>query len=110
MTECYDYLCDVYVVRLWKSHNKFNEKEVGSIEMILQDIKGNRIHASIPNPVLKKSLGNTRDFCMYVMKNFIIVDNKTKSRVTSVKWIFTFSHRTIVSSIGNQAILLKHFD
>ncbi|XLR46749.1 hypothetical protein S83_031409, partial [Arachis hypogaea] len=29
----------VYVVRLWENPSKFNEKEVGSIEMILQDIK-----------------------------------------------------------------------
>ncbi|XP_057739705.1 uncharacterized protein LOC130956718 [Arachis stenosperma] len=48
--------------------------------MILQDIKGDRIHASIPNPILKKWLGNIREFCMYVMSNFIVVDNKIKSR------------------------------
>ncbi|XP_025616850.1 uncharacterized protein [Arachis hypogaea] len=89
------------MVRLWESPSKFNEKELGSIEMILQNIKDDRIHASIPNPVLKKWLGNIQKFCMYVMSNFIVVDNKIKSRVTSVKWVLTFSHRTIVSPIEN---------
>ncbi|XP_016200051.1 uncharacterized protein LOC107641056 [Arachis ipaensis] len=120
MDECYDYLYDVnakqltwnfkvYVVRLWESPSKFNEKEVGSIEMILQDIKGDRIRASIPNPVLKKWLGNIQEFCMYMMSNFIVVDNKIKSRVTSVKWVLTFSHWTIVSPVENPSYFLEAF-
>ncbi|XLU77857.1 hypothetical protein S245_001278, partial [Arachis hypogaea] len=68
-----------------------------------------RIHASIPNPVLKKWLGNIQKFCMYVMSNFIVVDNKIKSRVTSVKWVLTFSHRTIVSPIENPSYSFEAF-
>ncbi|XLR34621.1 hypothetical protein S83_062521, partial [Arachis hypogaea] len=70
---------------------------------------GDRIHASIPNPVLKKWLGNIREFCMYVMSNFTVVDNKIKSRVTSVKWVLTFSHRTIVSPVENPSYSLEAF-
>ncbi|XP_072074499.1 uncharacterized protein [Arachis hypogaea] len=46
---------------------------------------------------------------MYVMKNFIVVDNKTKSRVTSVKWVLTFSYRTIVNPIENPSYSLEAF-
>ncbi|XP_020980075.1 2-methylene-furan-3-one reductase isoform X1 [Arachis ipaensis] len=34
--------------------NRFNDKEINGIEMVLQDIKGCRIRASIPKPLIKK--------------------------------------------------------
>ncbi|RYR35405.1 hypothetical protein Ahy_A10g050555 [Arachis hypogaea] len=43
------------------------------------------------------------------MSNFIVVDNKIKSRVTSVKWVLTFSHRTIVSPVENPSYSLEEF-
>ncbi|XLR57190.1 hypothetical protein HN51_011497 [Arachis hypogaea] len=68
MGENYDYISDinarklcwnfkVYVIRIWEHPSKFNEKEVGSIEMILQDSKGGRGHASISKSIVKKWSG-----------------------------------------------------
>ncbi|RYR26138.1 hypothetical protein Ahy_B02g060296 [Arachis hypogaea] len=85
MVKSYDYLCDVNVK------------------------KGDRIYASIPKLVFNRWLGNIQEFRVYVMKNFIIVDNKTKSRVTSVKSVLMFSHRTIVSPVENPSYLLEAF-
>ncbi|RYR47676.1 hypothetical protein Ahy_A07g033621 [Arachis hypogaea] len=44
----------VYVVRIWEVPSKYNEKEIASIEIILQDAKGGRIHCTIPRGVGKK--------------------------------------------------------
>ncbi|XP_057734140.1 uncharacterized protein LOC130949435 [Arachis stenosperma] len=65
MAESYDFLGDintkklwwsfkVYIIRIWELPSKFNEKEVQSIEMILQDSKGNRMIASIPKALVQK--------------------------------------------------------
>ncbi|RYR78587.1 hypothetical protein Ahy_A01g003424 [Arachis hypogaea] len=65
MGKNYDYVSDVNarkfcwnfkvdVIRIWEHPTKFNEKKVGSIEMILQDSKGGRGHASIPKSIIKK--------------------------------------------------------
>ncbi|KAL4343511.1 hypothetical protein AHAS_Ahas11G0085700 [Arachis hypogaea] len=54
MAESYDYLGDINTKKIWKLLSKFNEKEVQSIEMILQDNKGNRMIASIPKAFVQK--------------------------------------------------------
>ncbi|XLR68618.1 hypothetical protein S83_019290 [Arachis hypogaea] len=69
MTENFDFVTDmnarklywnfkVYIVRIWKVQSKDNEKEIGSIEMILQDCKGGRIYATILRALAKKWSGN----------------------------------------------------
>ncbi|XLT86166.1 hypothetical protein HN873_007919, partial [Arachis hypogaea] len=104
MGENYDYISDinarklcwnfkVYVIRIWEHPSKFNEKEVGSIEMILQDSKGGRGHASISKSIVKKWS----------------VDNKTIKKPTPYRWILTFSHRTEVNHIMNPTFPLDAF-
>ncbi|RYR69223.1 hypothetical protein Ahy_A03g015759 [Arachis hypogaea] len=120
MAETFDYLLDVnpkklawnfnvYVVRISEVPNKYNEKEIGSIEMILQDSKGDRIHASIPKSVVARWKGNIFEFQMYVMSNFIVVGNKTKPKTTNSNWILMFSQRTTVTHINNPSYPLEAF-
>ncbi|QHO57364.1 hypothetical protein HN51_011953 [Arachis hypogaea] len=120
MGENYDYISDinarkfcwnfkVYVIRIWEHPSKFNEKEIGSIEMILQDSKGERGHASIPKSIVKKWSGVFQVFQMYIIKNFIVVDNKTIKKPTPYRWILTFSHRTEVNHFMNPTFPLDAF-
>ncbi|XP_052115464.1 replication protein A 70 kDa DNA-binding subunit B isoform X2 [Arachis duranensis] len=120
MGENYDYISDinarkfcwnfkVYVIRIWEHPSKFNEKEIGSIEMILQDSKGGRGHASIPKSIVKKWSGVFQVFQMYIIKNFIVVDNKTIKKPTPYRWILTFSHRTEVNHVMNPTFPLDAF-
>ncbi|KAL4371106.1 hypothetical protein AHAS_Ahas06G0132600 [Arachis hypogaea] len=96
MTENFDFVTDmnarklywnfkVYIVRIWKVQSKDNEKEIGSIEMILQDCK------------------------MYIMTNFIVFDNKTISKNGVSRMVLTFSHRTMVNHVDNPSFSLEAF-
>ncbi|XP_025652763.1 uncharacterized protein [Arachis hypogaea] len=75
-----DWNFKVYIVRIWEVPSKYNKKEIGSIEMILQDCKGGRIYATIPRALAEKWSGNIIEFEMYTMTNFIVFDNKTISK------------------------------
>ncbi|RYR68357.1 hypothetical protein Ahy_A03g014850 [Arachis hypogaea] len=79
MGENYDYISDinarklcwnfkVYVIRIWEHPSKFNEKEVGSIEMILQDSKGGRGHASISKTEVNHIMNPTFPLDAFVFK------------------------------------------
>ncbi|XLS91586.1 hypothetical protein HN51_067594 [Arachis hypogaea] len=74
----------VYVVRIWEVPSKYNEKEIGSIEMILQDAK------------------------MYTMTNFIVFDHKYKKNGVS-RMVLTFSQRTLVNHVKKPSFPLEAF-
>ncbi|XP_057739701.1 replication protein A 70 kDa DNA-binding subunit B-like [Arachis stenosperma] len=112
MSEGYDMLMNVnakklewkfqvYVVRIWKNPNRYNQKEVNSIEMVLQDMKGERIQASINKGLFKKWRGFFEEFKMYIMSNFIVVDKMEKIKTTRNRWTLNFSHRTVVVRVEN---------
>ncbi|MED6162087.1 hypothetical protein PIB30_067001 [Stylosanthes scabra] len=44
--------------------------------MVIQDSEGVRVYASIPRPLVRKWLGIIKEFRMYEMANFIVVDKK----------------------------------
>ncbi|RYR18157.1 hypothetical protein Ahy_B03g062788 [Arachis hypogaea] len=89
--------------------NRFNDKEINGIEMVLQDIKGGRIRASIPKPLFKKWRGNILEFSMYVMSNFIVVDKKEKIRITTNRWTINFSQKTTVLLVPHPSFPLEAF-
>ncbi|KAL4329892.1 hypothetical protein AHAS_Ahas13G0345500 [Arachis hypogaea] len=114
MVESYDFVEDVnakklawsfkvHVVRIWEVPNRFNLKELNSIEMVLQDSKastyklmttsyqyilvmnilitmcilnnvyGGRIQASILKSLVKKWRVMIIEFQIYTMSNFIVI-------------------------------------
>ncbi|RYR59778.1 hypothetical protein Ahy_A05g025751 [Arachis hypogaea] len=122
MAESYDFLGDintkkfwwsfkVYIIRIWdwELPSKFNEKEVQSIEMILQDSKENRMIALIPKALVQKWSDLIVQFQMYAMNNFIAVKNTRISQTIPSQWILTFSHRTTVNHIQEPSFPLEAF-
>ncbi|XP_025640561.1 uncharacterized protein [Arachis hypogaea] len=120
MAEHVDYLLDlnptkitwnfkVYVIRIWEVPSKYNEKEVGSIQMILQDSKGDRMHAKIPRSLISKWKGSIVQFQNYQMTHFIVVANDMDTIITPSKWILCFSHRTRVIHVENPYFPLEAF-
>ncbi|XLS64880.1 hypothetical protein HN51_024854 [Arachis hypogaea] len=112
MSEGYDMLMNVnakklewkfqvYVVRIWENPNMYNQKEVNSIEMVLQDIKGERIQASINKGLFKKWRGFFEEFKIYTMSNFIVVDKMEKIKTTR--------NRTVVVRVENLSFSLEPF-
>ncbi|XLS83190.1 hypothetical protein HN51_049021 [Arachis hypogaea] len=99
----------VYVVRIWEVPSKYNEKEIGSIEMILQDAKGGRIHCTILRGLVKKWRGVILEFQMYTMTNFIVFDHKYKEKNGVSRMVLTFSQRTLVNHVKKQSFPLEAF-
>ncbi|XP_057739914.1 replication protein A 70 kDa DNA-binding subunit D-like [Arachis stenosperma] len=119
MSQTFDYLADlnarklqwnfkVYVIRVWELPNRYNEGEVGTIEVIIEDSQGTRLQVSIPKSLVSKWRGVLVQFQMYIMTNFIVVDNQ-KGNISRGKYLLFFSHRTIVSHVENPSFPLNAF-
>ncbi|XP_057747600.1 uncharacterized protein LOC130966795 [Arachis stenosperma] len=116
MEEIYDFFANVkakkqawnfkaYIVRKWKVPSKFNQKEIFSIEMVLQDSKGSRMHASVPTAIVKKWSHVITEFQMYTMSNFVVLHSKNK-KTSHFKWILIFTYRTVVNHVQNPSFPL----
>ncbi|KAL4356657.1 hypothetical protein AHAS_Ahas09G0108600 [Arachis hypogaea] len=99
----------VFVVCLWEAPNRYNPKEINSIEMILQDSQGGRIQTLVPKALVRKWNDNFHEFKMYKMSNFIVVDKRDKTKTTMNRWTLNFSHRTVVVLVENPTFPLQAF-
>ncbi|RYR74295.1 hypothetical protein Ahy_A02g008959 [Arachis hypogaea] len=102
----------VGVVRLYELCSQSNTADVYSLEMVLQDEQGDRIHCSIPkaNIVVFKTL--IRENGIHSMKNFIVQGNNKLVKTTGHKYKLSFYMKTCVSllSMGKedaQAMVIK---
>ncbi|KAL4306248.1 hypothetical protein AHAS_Ahas16G0159300 [Arachis hypogaea] len=67
------------VARLYEFPSQWNEKEVFSLEMVLQDVKGDRIHSTISKLVLEALRHQIKEHAIYSMQNFVVTTNNGKS-------------------------------
>ncbi|MED6114506.1 hypothetical protein PIB30_080887 [Stylosanthes scabra] len=102
-----NYNFNVYVIRLWEVPMKYNAKEVWYLELILQDSKGERLHAVVPRLLIKKWGNVLKEFHMFNIKFLIGLDNLVKSRTTESDLVLTFPNRSQVTSIVNRTFLLE---
>ncbi|RYQ82705.1 hypothetical protein Ahy_B10g101276 [Arachis hypogaea] len=84
----------VGVVRLYEFPSQWNENEVFSLEMVLQDVKGDRIHATISKPALEAFRHQIKEHAIYKMQNFIVTTNNGKVRTTPHKYKLSFYTKT----------------
>ncbi|MED6160513.1 hypothetical protein PIB30_052115 [Stylosanthes scabra] len=69
---------NVYVIRMWEVPSKSNPKVMTHIELILQDSKGSlgdRLHAVLNRPMLKRWGGVLTEFKLFNMRSFIVIEN-----------------------------------
>ncbi|MED6112849.1 hypothetical protein PIB30_065478 [Stylosanthes scabra] len=92
----------VYVKRLYE--HRFTGSDCFTIEM------GVRVHASIPRHLVRKWLGIIKEFRMYEMTNFIVVDKKPFIRSTTTPFTLLFSHRTRVQVVEEPSFPLDVFN
>ncbi|MED6182828.1 hypothetical protein PIB30_032396 [Stylosanthes scabra] len=98
----------VYVKRLYE--HRFAGSHSYSLEMIIQDSEGVRVHASISSQLVKKWVGLINEFKMYEMENFIVVDKKPFIRSTTTPFSLLFSHRTKVKVVEDPSFPLDVFN
>ncbi|KAM3264999.1 hypothetical protein P3L10_001993 [Capsicum annuum] len=86
----------VCIVRLWHISEDENPDKLLSIEMLLQDEKGDRIQASVGTSVFTKLTEKIQEQGLYFIRNFIIVPNKSKIKTNNHTMNLLFTHRTSI--------------
>ncbi|MED6125617.1 hypothetical protein PIB30_070328 [Stylosanthes scabra] len=66
----------VYVIRKYEVPSFEDPATTKSVDLILQDSQGSRIHASIPKRLISTWSDKINDFSMYNMKEFVVVDKR----------------------------------
>ncbi|XP_019251019.1 PREDICTED: uncharacterized protein LOC109229933 [Nicotiana attenuata] len=100
----------VRVVRLWRVPDRYNSDTTFTIELVLQDEKGDRIHASIGKSVLPLFKTKINELGLYLMANFIVYQNKEKFNTTKHRLRLTFTQRTTVTETTDPFFLMNIFD
>ncbi|RYR25919.1 hypothetical protein Ahy_B02g059966 [Arachis hypogaea] len=99
----------VEIVCLYEFPNKWNPREINSMELVLQDERGDRIHCSIlkSNMVVFRTLICEHE--LYAMKNFIIQAVGQSVRTTSHKYKLSFYTKTLGSLLPSDTFLFNSF-
>ncbi|KAJ1427926.1 Nucleic acid-binding, OB-fold [Sesbania bispinosa] len=100
----------VRVVRLWVICAKENPSNVFSVEMVLVDVEGGRIQASIRKAMLKKFMGNVIEGAAYKMTFFGVIDNVGTYRATTHDYKLLFQPRTKIYPCESEIIPRFGFD
>ncbi|XP_019256386.1 PREDICTED: uncharacterized protein LOC109234783 [Nicotiana attenuata] len=95
--------------------DRFKPEIPYSIELVLQDSKGDRIHASIEKYVVKFFRNKIHEFRLYRMNYFVAGPNNLKLRTTTHNPGLTFTQKTFVEetidpSFHMNIFNLHHFD
>ncbi|KAL3616156.1 hypothetical protein CASFOL_040013 [Castilleja foliolosa] len=74
------------LIRLYKQPAYLNRNEVGSMELVIHDKEGVRIHVTMkPNiyeKLTEKMEKEMQEGSVYIIKNFLVIDNTTSFRTT----------------------------
>ncbi|WJX89950.1 hypothetical protein P8452_71901 [Trifolium repens] len=88
---------NVRVVRLWTVYSTTKPGHLDSLEMILVDDKGTKIHASIAHKLLYLFRHQLFEGDVYLMSNFTVVPEAGLNRTTTHPYQLHFIYKTKVS-------------
>ncbi|KAH0729552.1 hypothetical protein KY290_000677 [Solanum tuberosum] len=95
----------VRIVRLWENTDRDRPDCPFSIEVILMDEKGDRIHASLGRSLFPNFRESIKEMGLYFIKNFVVCPNTMKLRIKDHKFKLMFTKKTVVEEIED-----PHFD
>ncbi|XP_070019364.1 uncharacterized protein [Nicotiana sylvestris] len=90
--------------------DRFNPQIPFSIELVLQDSKGDRIHATIGKYVLKFFRNKIHELRLYRMNYFVVRPNNLKLRTTTHKLKLTFTQKTFVEETNDPSFHMNIFN
>ncbi|KAL3635234.1 hypothetical protein CASFOL_017856 [Castilleja foliolosa] len=70
------------LIRWYKQPAFQNKQQLGSVEMVIHDQDGVRIHVAIKALLYAKFKGLLSEGELYIIKNFFVNDNKTTLKTT----------------------------
>ncbi|XP_019241683.1 PREDICTED: replication protein A 70 kDa DNA-binding subunit B-like [Nicotiana attenuata] len=100
----------VRVVRMWVMPDRFKPEIPYSIQLCLQDSKGDRIHASIRKYVLKFFRNKIHELRLYRMNYFVVGPNNLKLRTTTHHLRLTFTQKTFVEETNDPSFHMNIFN
>nr|XP_009760969.1 PREDICTED: uncharacterized protein LOC104213216 isoform X2 [Nicotiana sylvestris] len=100
----------VRVVRMWIIPNRFKAEIPLSIELVLHDSKGDRIHASIGKYVVKFFRNKIQELRLYRMSYFVVGPNNLKLRTTTHNLRLTFTQKTFVEETTDPGFHMNIFN
>ncbi|MED6140290.1 hypothetical protein PIB30_091758 [Stylosanthes scabra] len=103
-----DWSFRVYVKRIFE--HRFSGSEGFTLEMVLQDSEGVRVHASVPKTSVNRWVGVIKEIKMYQMSFFIVVEKKHYIRFTNTRYTLLFSHMTQVVHVQEPSFPLDLFN
>ncbi|MED6210265.1 hypothetical protein PIB30_062608 [Stylosanthes scabra] len=98
---------NLYVIRMWDVPTKYNPNELWYVEMILQDSKGERMHAVLSRSLLKRWGKVLKEFHLFNMRWFVVVVDNLKLKTTETNMVLTFSNKTQVTPLANPSFPLE---
>ncbi|XP_072066976.1 uncharacterized protein [Arachis hypogaea] len=100
----------VGVARLYEFPSKWNNNEVFSLELVLQDEKGDRIHATVCKPRLELFRNKIKEHVVYSIQNFIVKLNNGKVKTTPHKYKLNFYTKTVVAVLPIETFSFNPFE
>ncbi|CAI9782726.1 unnamed protein product [Fraxinus pennsylvanica] len=91
------------VVRLWKNLTFGKSDDICSLEMVLIDRDGTRIHASVKRNLIKTFKPIIREGVLYVMRDFVIGYNNSKYKASSHRYKLNFMMKTYVKEVEDSS-------
>ncbi|KAK2429162.1 replication factor A protein [Trifolium repens] len=95
---------NVRVLRIWKVYCFMNPETVSSIEMVLIDERGSKIHASVHRHLINMFCDKIFEGNVYCMSHFIVVPETALYRSTDHPYKLLFDMETKVDSSENNTI------
>ncbi|KAK2426302.1 replication factor A protein [Trifolium repens] len=97
----------VKVVRLWRVPAFFNHSETSSVEMVLIDHKGGKIHASIRKQLVSMFEGKIEEGEVYEMSYFSVFPQVGQFRTTLHPYKLLFKVRTKIHKCESSCVALS---
>ncbi|KAM7257273.1 hypothetical protein ACFE04_013014 [Oxalis oulophora] len=106
-----DWLIKVCVTRKWNVPNFFNPQEIKSLDIVLQDEKGDRIHCSIKKELIPQFQDKIHEgLAVYSIHNLLVASSKSKQKVTRNEYKLCSMKSTVVTLITGEVITHSIFD
>ncbi|KAL3644380.1 hypothetical protein CASFOL_012312 [Castilleja foliolosa] len=70
------------IVRMYKQPAYMNKDQLGSLELVIHDEHGNRIHATMKASLYERIGQNLVEGSMYIIRNFIVIENRNAFKTT----------------------------
>ncbi|KAL3652168.1 hypothetical protein CASFOL_001849 [Castilleja foliolosa] len=85
------------VVRLYKQSSYLNRTETWSVEMVIHDQQGTRIHVRIRPDLYEMFKNVLSEGSLYMIKNLFVIENRSSYRSTNNRHKLTFFRVSIIT-------------